>query len=111
MRKGLSLMVAGIVLVTLATFFHTELSRLFIFSARSAEITFYGFSLGAASGACGVLVTIAGLLRGNANDSDVRLLPVVLLLVASIAFFCLLSYLSVTGALTPQPNPGESVTI
>ncbi|UFS70837.1 hypothetical protein LPW11_01310 [Geomonas sp. RF6] len=111
-RKGLVLMVAGIISVTLATFFHHQLSTLFFLSGgRSAGLTFYGFALGAASGATGVLVTTAGLLRRNVNDRSVRLLPVVLLLVASIAFFCFLSYLSFTGALTTDPNPGESITI
>jgi hypothetical protein len=111
-RKGLTLMLAGVVSVTLATFFQDLLARVFFLTvAERARLTYSGLLLGGASGACGVLVAIAGLLRAGARDRGVRLLPVVLLLVTSIAFFCLLSYLSFTGNLSTTPGPGESISI
>src|SRR5689334_7985702 len=111
-RKGLTLILGGVVFITFATFLHGALARLLLLSpAKETQLTFYGFLLGGASGACGVLVAAAGLLRSIPRRRDVSLLPVVLLLLTALGLFFLLSYLSFTGGLPTPPRPGESVTI
>lgn len=104
---------AGVVAVMLATFFHDEAARLFRFSASGeVRFTFLGFLIGGLFGCAGVLIAVIGLLQGAIpTERNIRLVPVLLMLVATVLLFFVLFYTTVTRPELPRLRPGETVTI
>lgn len=110
------LLVAALILIILASFYHVQLSELFSLSS-SAESRLYrlGIFWAAAIGGYGVVLTTIGLMLSPLkSDLQIRLLPVFLSISAIIfLFFYLLS-----SAIDAPPReeqrrlrPGETVTI
>jgi hypothetical protein len=111
-RAGLKFMLVGILCVTVATFFPGEAARLlFLGIGGEARITMFGFFLGGTFGGLGVLVAAAGLLQGGAAEKEVRLAPMVLLLLSLVILFFVLAYTALTTPEPPSLPPGESVDI
>jgi hypothetical protein len=110
------LVMAALILIILASFYHVQLSDLFSLSI-SAESRLYrlGIFWAAAIGGYGVVLTILGLLLSPLkNDVQIRLLPLFISISAIIfLFFYLLS-----SAIDAPPRddlrrlrPGETIDI
>lgn len=115
-RNGMRLIMAALILIILASFYHVQLSEMFSLSS-SAEGRLYrlGIFWAAAIGGYGVVLTTLGLLLSSLkNDTKIRLLPVFLSISAIVfLFFYLLS-----SAIDAPPReeqrrlrPGETITI
>lgn len=115
-RSGMRLVLAALILIVLASFYHVQLSNLFSWSP-SAESRFYqlGMFWAAAIGGYGVVVTVFGfLLSPLKNDLHVRIMPISVGIFALIVlFFYLLSSSMDTPARDDQQRlrPGETITI
>lgn len=115
-RSGMRLVMAALILIILASFYHVPVSDLFSLSP-SAESRFYqlGMFWAAAIGGYGVVVTVFGfLLSPLKTDVHIRILPIfsgISLLI--LLFFYLLS----TSIDSPEREeerrvrPGETITI
>jgi len=112
-RTGLKFMLAGIVCVTVATFFPAEAASLLLLGiGGDLRITFLGFFLGGACGGCGVLVSAVGLLQSGGDEPGVRLAPTVLLLISLVFLFFVFAYNAFTSAPQAPALPrGESINI
>ena len=111
-KSGLNLILAGVVPLILATFYHEHIARL-LFLPPSGEpaLVYLGFFWGAVCGCLGILVTVTGLVRSAGKGPDVRLAPTVILLAAVIVLYFFLLYSSFTSPAPPKLRPGETITI
>ena len=106
----------ALLLIIIASFYHAQLSDLFLLSP-SGESSLYRLSMfcAAAIGGYGVVVTAFGfVLSPRKNAAKVRLLPVILAIsVLVYLFFFLLSSSFDTPAGDEQRRvrPGETITI
>ena len=115
-RNGMRLVMAALILIVLASFYHVQLSDLFSLSpATESQVYRLGMFWAAAIGGYGVVVTVFGfVLSSLKNDSQVRLLPIFLCISAMIfLFFYLLSSSIDAPARDEQRRvrPGETITI
>ena len=106
----------ALILIVLASFYHVQLSDLFSLSpAAESRIYRLGMFWAAAIGGYGVVVTVFGfVLSPLRNDTQIRLLPVVMGISAMIfLFFYLLSSSINAPAVDEQRRlrPGETITI
>ena len=104
---------AGMVAVIIATFFHDETAWLFRLSAGGeVQFTFLGIVFGGVFAGVGVLIAALGLLQGAVvSDRSVRLIPVLLLLFSALMLFFILFYSTLTSPEPPRLRPGETITI
>jgi hypothetical protein len=115
-RNGMRLVMAALILIILASFYHVQLSDLFSLSS-SAESRIYrlGMFWAAAIGGYGVVVTVFGfVLSPLKNDSRIRLLPIFLGISAMIFLFFYLLSSSIdapAGDEERRLRPGETITI
>jgi cytochrome c biogenesis factor len=115
-RNGMRLVMAALILIILASFYHEQLSDMFSLSS-SAESRIYrlGMFWSAAIGGYGVVVMAFGFaLSPLRNDAQVRLLPMSLGISALIfLFFYLLSSSIDAPDRDDQQRvrPGETITI
>lgn len=115
-RNGMRLVMAALLLILLASFYHGQFSDLFSLSL-AAEGRFYrlGMFWAAAIGAYGVVVTAFGfVLSPLKTDVNVRLLPVFLTVSAMIVLFFYLLSSSINappGEEQRRLHPGETITI
>ena len=115
-RNGMRLIMAALVLIVLASFYHVQLSELFsLSSAAESRIYRLGIFWAAAIGGYGVVLTVFGLVLSPVRyDVGVRLLPVVIgISVMIVLFFYLLSSSLETPVREEQRRlrPGETITI
>ncbi len=111
-RYGLNMVIAGTAAVTLAAFFPGQVADVLRLSPiGEASFIFFGFLAGGLFDGFGMLVILAGLLRGEAGGKPVRLLPSLLVLVALIILFCVLLGVAVRAPEQPRLRPGETITI
>jgi nitrate/nitrite transporter NarK len=115
-RNGMRLVMAALILIVLASFYHVQLSDLFSLSpAAESRIYRLGMFWAAAIGGYGVVVTVFGfVLSPLKNDAQIRLLPIFLGISAMIfLFFYLLSSSIDAPARDEQRRvlPGETITI
>jgi nitrate/nitrite transporter NarK len=115
-RNGMRLVMAALILIILASFYHVQLSDLFSLSpAAESRIYRLGMFWAAAIGGYGVVVTVFGFVFSPLkNDAQVRLLPIFLSISAMIfLFFYLLSSSIDAPARDEQRRvrPGETITI
>ncbi|KAF0221684.1 MAG: hypothetical protein FD174_15 [Geobacteraceae bacterium] len=111
-KSGLNLVSAGIVLVTLATFFHEQIAWILSLSHGSeTRFVFLGLFWGGMAGCLGIVVTVAGFLRGTVNRQEITLVPAVIILVAVALLFIFLLFSSFTNSEQPRLRPGETITI
>lgn len=115
-RNGMRLIMAALVLIVLASFYHVQLSELFsLSSAAESRIYRLGIFWAAAIGGYGVVLTVFGLVLSPVRyDAGVRLLPVVIgISVVIFLFFYLLSS-SLDAPVREEQRrlrPGETITI
>lgn len=110
------LVMAALVLIVLASFYHVQFSDLFsLSSAAESRIYRLGMFWAAAIGGYGVVMTVFGfVLSPLKNDARVRLMPLFLGISALIfLFFYLLSSSFDAPARDEQRRvrPGETITI
>jgi hypothetical protein len=111
-KFGLYLLLAGVVTLILATFYHGQIAWLLFFAPGSETMFVYlGFFWGGVLGCLGILVAITGLLRSAGPGPDIRLAPAFLLLAAAVICYLFLLYSSFTRPAPPKLAPGETITI
>jgi predicted permease len=111
-KTGLNLILAGIVSLILASFYHGHIAR-FLFLSPGAEIMFVylSFFFGCLSGCAGISVTVFGLARSAGKVPYVSLANTVILLLAAFIIYFFLFYASFTNTERPKLRPGETITI
>lgn len=115
-RNGMRLVLAALILIIVASFYHANLADLFSLSS-SAESRIYrlGIFWAAAIGAYGGVLAAFGLvLPHEKRDETVRILPVFLLAAGLIALFFYLLTASFDAPPNPEQRrlrPGETITI
>jgi len=115
-RNGMRLVLAALVLIIIASFYHDRVGETLSLSLE-AEMRFYrlGIFWAAAMGGYGVVLAAFGLvLPGNLRDSGVRVLaPFIMILAAVSLFFYLLASSFDAPAKPPRERlrPGETITI
>jgi hypothetical protein len=107
---------ASLILIILASFYHLQLSDLFMLSpAAEGKIYSLGMFWAAAIGGYGVVLTVFGFaLSSLRNEVQVRLLPIALGIFALIFLFFYLLYSSIdapSGDEQRRLRPGETITI
>lgn len=111
-KSGLNLILAGVVSITLATFYHSHVARILLLSAGSETyFILLGLFLGGASCCLGILLTFAGTLLKAGNDPDVRLFYHLILLTSALVIFFFLFFMSMSNNEPPGLEPGESINI
>lgn len=115
-RNGMRLVVAALILIILASFYHVQLSDLFSLSpAAESRIYRLGIFWAAAIGGYGVVVAALGFAFSPLkNDFKVRLLPVFLGITALILLFFYLLSTSFDAPVRDEQRrvrPGETITI
>jgi hypothetical protein len=111
-KLGLNSIIAGIVSVILASYFHQSIAALFHLSAEAeARFIFSGLFCGGFLGGLGVIMSAIGLLRGPPIEQKTHLAPSLIILIAvTILFFIL--FFSFFKSFVPQHiHPGETITI
>lgn len=110
------LVMAALIMIILASFYHVQLSDLFLMSpAAESRIYRLGMFWSAAIGGYGVVVTAFGFaLSPLKSDSQVRLLPTIIGISALIFLFFYLLSSSIEappGDEQRRLRPGETITI
>jgi hypothetical protein len=111
-KSGLNLLLAAVVPLIMATFYHEQIARLLILSQNHETMLVYlGLFWGGISGCLGILVTVAGLALSAGKGPEVRLAPTVMLLAAALIFYFFLFYSSFTTTEPAKLRPNETITI
>lgn len=111
-KTGSIMLLAGVVSLILATFYHGHVARLLLLSpGGEAVFVFLGFLVGAGAGSLGILLALAGVLLAPGKEQEVRLSYTLILLASAIVIYLFLSYLSITSSEPPRLEPGETITI
>lgn len=111
-KLGLNLVLTGVVVLILATFYHEEIAWLLFLSPGAETMFVYlGFFWGGVFGCLGILTAVAGLVRSAGRGPEVRLLPTVVLLAIATLLYFFLFYASLTHPEPPKMRPGETITI
>jgi len=110
-KTGLTVITAGIAVVTVVTFCHELLAGFFLLSpASEMRLVAIGLFWGALIGGLGGFITVTGLFR-SAGGREVRLLPALLFLALAVILFWILFFTSVEHPRQPRLRPGETITI
>ena len=115
-RNGMRLVMAAMILIILASFYHGALSDLFVLSS-AAENRIYSLGIfwAAAIGSYGVVLVAFGfVLSSQKRDESVRILPTFLVISVLIALFFYLLTTSINAPPTDEQRrlrPGETITI
>jgi hypothetical protein len=111
-KTGFNMLLAGVVSLILATFYHGHVARLLLLSPGGETVfIFLGFLVGAGAGSLGILVALAGVVLAPGKEQEVRLSYTLILLTSAIVIYLFLSYLSLTSSEPPRLEPGETITI
>ena len=110
---GLRLLAAAIVLLLVGTFFSRYISSMFLLSAAgSLELISLLFFWGGILGGVAIITISVGLVCSSIYNDRTRLLPTILLLVALLLLFMILSYRTLISPPETSPlRPGETVII
>lgn len=104
----------ALLLTTLVSFYHAALAD-FLSLSITAEERLYSLVvfMSAALGGYGVVVAVFGfVLPGNLKDRDIRLLPLSLLILATVFLFFYLLVASFSNPSRPERlGPNETITI
>lgn len=115
-RNGLRLVMAALLLIIVTSFYHVELSDLFLLSLAAEERVFqYAMFSAAALGGYGVVVTVFGfVLSSRKSDINIRIMPLFIGISAMILFFFYLLSSSIDAPSKEDQRrvrPGETLTI
>ncbi|GFE58924.1 hypothetical protein [Geobacter sp. AOG1] len=110
-KSGLNLIIAGIVAITLATFFNNDVTQLLSLTVSGQKrFIALGLFCGGLCSGLGIMIALAGVLRSG-TDNRVRLARTILVLVAAIALFFALFFRSINSPHQPPLRPGETIII
>ncbi len=115
-RNGMRLVMAALILIILASFFHGDLSDIFTLSvAAESRIYSLGIFWAAAIGSYGVILAAFGfVLSSQKRDESVRVLPTFLIISGLIALYFYLLTASISSPVKDQQKrlrPGQTITI
>lgn len=115
-KNGMRLIMAALILIIIASFYHLQLSDLFLMSPGSENRFYqYGMFWAAAIGGYGVVMTVFGfVLSPLKGDGQIRLLPMTLAVSALIFLFFYLLSSSLDAPDRDRQRrirPGETITI
>jgi hypothetical protein len=111
-RSGLIWTLGGVVLITLATFYHSHIATFFLLSGMAETLfIFIGLIIGGIACFAGIMISFVGMLRRNGHDGEVRIAHFVILLTAAISIFFFLFFISIADNNQPDMGPGEIITI
>lgn len=113
-RSGMNMLLAAMLLIILFSFFHGGMARLMFLSPGSEQrLLSMGMFAAAALGGYAVVMSVLGLvLPSDYRDAKVRIMPVFVLLLCSVAFFFYLFFASFNRPPEEQPmRPGTTITI
>lgn len=115
-RSGMRLVLAALVLIIIASFYHGGVSELFSLSYDAeARLYRWGIFWAAAIGGYGVVQSVFGLvLPARQADSEVRVMPLLLLILGGVSLFFYLVTASIDESSEPtreRLRPGETLTI
>ncbi len=111
-KLGLKCILAGIMLVTLVTFFHGEIAGLFLlYPEDEARLIALGLFWGGVSGGLGAMISAVGFIRESCPENDVRLSSTIVVVIGmTLLFFLLL--LSFFESDEPQNiRTNETITV
>lgn len=112
MRCGINLISGGVALVTLATFFHEEVSSLLgLAPLIEARFVYLGLFWGGTIGCVGIVVAVAGIFRGGEEQKHVRIVPAIVVLAAVVVLFFVLLFSSFDEPRKPRLRPGDTILI
>ncbi len=114
-RNGMRLLLAALLLIILASFYHAGMASLFSFAAGS-ELRFYSLGMLAATamGGYGIVMTAFGLVLpvDRQDDATIRIAPLCFMLACAVAlFFCLFALSFSPPAGEEAVPPGGTITI
>jgi hypothetical protein len=112
-HKGIRLLIAAILLVIVASFYHETVADLLMLSPGGAvQFVYLALFWSGILGGLGIILVIAGLIGTGAGEKPVRLGPVTIVLLVVIGIFFVLFYRSLFNPDTPpRLRPGETVVI
>jgi hypothetical protein len=111
-QLGLNCIIAGIVSVILASYYHQAISGLLSLTGETeASFVFYGLFGGGLFGGVGVIITAFGFLRAPSSERNYRLTPSLIILIVVTLFFFML-FLSFFNSADPQRiRPDETISV
>ena len=115
-RNGMRLVLAALLIIIIASFYHTSVSDFFSLS-YTAEMRLYRLGIfgAAALGGYGVVLSAFGLvLPAKQSDSDVRVIPSLFFIIGMVSLFFYLLAVSFDSPHEPTRDrlrPGETITI
>jgi len=113
-RSGFRLLLAALMLIILASFYHNDVARIFSLNSGTEQNFFsMGLFAAAALGGYGVVLAVFGfVLPADHRDTRVKILPVFILLFSAIALFFYLFFASFTAPEEEQKlRPGTTISI
>jgi hypothetical protein len=111
-KSGLNLIVAGIVAIIMATFYHGEVSQLLSLTVSGQNrLIVFGLFCGGLSSGLGIIVALVGLLRNQAESNDTGLSRTIVVLIAVVLLFFYLFYRSIGAPHPPPLRQGETIII
>ena len=115
-RNGMRLVMAALIIIIMASFYHSNLSELFsLSSVTENRIYTLAMFLASAMGGYGAILVVFGfVLSSQRRDNSVRILPTFLVISGLIALFFYLLTTSINGPVKHDKKrlrPGETITI
>jgi hypothetical protein len=111
-KHGLNCIIAGIVSVILASYFHQYIAALLHLSAEAeARFIFSALFCGGFFGGLGVIMSAIGLLCRPAIEQKTHLAPSLIILIAVTILFFILLFSYFKSFVPQQIHPGETITI
>ena len=115
-RNGMRLVMAALILIILASFYHDAFSDIFSLSyAAENRVYSLGIFWATAIGCYGVVLVAFGfVLSSQKRDESVRVMPTFLIISLLIALFFYLLTASINDPVRPEQKrlrPGETITI
>jgi hypothetical protein len=111
-RLGMKYMLAGLLLIIIVTFFHKELSGLFLFSlTEEARLFSVGILSGGIIGGAGVLISALGFLCQSGTNDRFGPAPLFIIIIGLIAIIFLLFFSCSKTDDMKSVHPGETVSI
>ena len=115
-RNGMRLVLAALIMIIVASFFHSRITDLFSLSAAAGSSVYRnGMFWAAAIGGYGAVVTVLGfILSPRKIDAEVRLFPVFMGIATLIFLFFYLLSDAIDRPVRDEQRPvrpGETITI